>query len=95
MSTAPTIADVATKLDTLLRQQADPWPRWLSIQGAATYASLSEASVRRLLSGGKLTAHRPCKGKVLVDRHQLDALVVSATARPRRGRGIRAGTEAG
>ena len=90
-----TLEDISDKIDVLLRQQAEPWPRWMSIRKAAEYTSLSDVSVRRLLSAGKLTAHRPCKGKVLVDRHQLDALVVSATATPRMGRGKRHGQKAG
>ncbi len=67
-------------------------PRFLSVKRAAEYTSLSEATIRRLLGGGKLTSLRPCKGKILIDRHQLDAVVVSSTAMPRTGRGIRTGT---
>jgi excisionase family DNA binding protein len=73
------------KLDSLL---ADPGrQRWLSAEEAANYSRLSVESIRRLLSGGKLTSHRPVRGRVLVDRLELDALIQSSTATPRTGRG--------
>ena len=71
------------------------WPRFLSVRRAAAYASLSEVSIRRLLDSGKLTSLRPGRGKILIDRIQLDAVVVSATAVPRMGRGIRTSSNAG
>ena len=91
----PTNEDIGEKLDTLLRGQSQQWPRFLSVQRAGEYTSLSDVSIRRLISSGKLTALRPCRGRVLLDRHQLDALVTSATTVPRTGRGMRAGNEAG
>ena len=76
------------KLDQLLdAAQAGP-VRFLTIDAAERYSSLSERSIRRLISSGKLTAHRPVKGRVLVDRGQLDAVILSATSTPRKGRGI-------
>ena len=91
----PTLEDLSEKLDAIIRGQSHPWPRWLSVQISAEYASLSEVSIRRLINSGKLTARRPCKGKILVDRHQIDSLISGATATPRSGRGIRAGSKAG
>ncbi len=90
-----TLEDLDAKLDKLFEQNAQPSTRFLSVQGAADYASLSDVSIRRFLSAGKLTARRPCKGKVLIDRHQIDSLVMSATTTPRTGRGIRTGEKAG
>ena len=84
----PTLKDIADRLDKLFQQNAEPWPRWLSVQRAAEYASLSDVSIRRLLSTGKLTAHRPCRGKVLIDKLQLDSMIAGATAQPRTGRGF-------
>ena len=91
------LEQLTAKLDQLAEKKARPWPRFLSIRIAAEYSTLSEVSIRRLISAGKLTALRPClgKGKVLIDRHQLDAVVVSATATPRKGRGIRTSSNAG
>jgi excisionase family DNA binding protein len=64
-----------------------PVQRYLSVETAAAYCGISPESVRRLLSGGKLTALRPLKGRILIDRLQLDALVQASTVTPRRGRG--------
>ena len=61
--------------------------RWLSVASAAEYSDLSTESVRRLIASGKLAAHRPVRGKILIDRLQLDSLIAASTGRLRRGRG--------
>jgi excisionase family DNA binding protein len=61
--------------------------RWLSVADAATHAALSVRSIRQLLAAGKLTAHRPVRGKIVIDRVQLDNYISSSTAAPRKGRG--------
>jgi excisionase family DNA binding protein len=63
--------------------------RWLSIDDAAGYSGLSSVSIRRLLSSGALTRHRPVRGRILVDKQQLDSLIQTSTAELRRGRGKR------
>ncbi|MGE0609533.1 MAG: helix-turn-helix domain-containing protein [Pirellulales bacterium] len=62
-------------------------PRWLSIDRAADYSSLSVASIRRLLAGGKLVARRPVRGRVVIDRLELDSFVAGSVASIRVGRG--------
>lgn len=84
-----TMADLAARLDALTVAVAAPPTRWLSVASAATYADLSVESIRRLISASKLTAHRPVRGKILVDRVELDSYISGATATPRRGRGRR------
>jgi excisionase family DNA binding protein len=77
------------KLDVLNeRLAAGGETRWLTVEAAADYAGLSTESVRRLLAGGKLTAHRPVRGRILIDRRELDSLIESSTANPRSGRGL-------
>src|SRR5262245_18506248 len=67
-------------------------PRWLSVKGAALYSSLSEKSIRNLISAGKLPARRAVRGRLLIDRFALDALFTAETGRRlREGRGIRKG----
>jgi excisionase family DNA binding protein len=61
--------------------------RYLSVEEAARYSSLSPESVRRLLAAGKLTPLRPVRGRIVIDRRQLDALVLGSTRRPTGGRG--------
>jgi hypothetical protein len=42
-----------------------------------------------MISSGKLTALRPVKGRIVIDRDELDSVVRASTAAPRKGRGIR------
>lgn len=87
--------DRLTAIEQLLRTLGDKLtlgttpPRWLSVKAAAEYSSLSPDSIRQLLSGGKLTAHRPVRGRIVVDRVELDSVIGSATAGIRGGRGTR------
>jgi len=66
--------------------------RWMSVASSAEYADLSDESIRRLLSSGKLTPHRPVRGKILIDRRELDSLISGSTGRPRTGRGRQVNT---
>ncbi len=52
-----------------------PAQRYASISGAATYAGLSQESIRRKIRAGELTVFRPFPGKLLVDLRELDRLV--------------------
>lgn len=86
--------DVQQQLDMMLRQLRElaaelkkPERRFLSIATAAAYADVSKESVRRLVNSGKLKAFRPVRGKVLIDRRELEAYVLGSTTRPRIGRG--------
>lgn len=85
MSAELVAVPVADLQELMLRAER----RWFSIERAADYADLSPKSIRRMLASGKLTPHRPCKGKLLIDRLELDNLIQTATADPRKGRGIR------
>ena len=63
--------------------------RFLGVAGAANHASLSIESIRRLIKSGRLTALRPVRGKIVIDVHELDAVIRSSTTSPRTGRGRR------
>lgn len=54
-------------------------PRFLSIDDAATYTSLSPATLKRMVVAGKLTPKRPTPGRVLFDREELDRVILEAT----------------
>ena len=60
---------------------------FLNLQHAAEYCDLSEESLRRLCNSRKLTALRPVKGRILIDRKELDAYIRSCDQTPRTGRG--------
>ena len=81
-------AIVAEKLtDRLSSIVARPIQRFVTIADAAIRVGVSEDSIRRLISTGKLTALRPIKGRIVLDVNQLDAHVLSSDSRPRKGRG--------
>ncbi|MBN2475659.1 MAG: excisionase family DNA-binding protein [Pirellulales bacterium] len=79
-------------LRELLSRAAAPPQRYLTVAGAAAYTGLSPDSIRALIEQGRLTALRPVRGRILVDRDEVDAVVRSATGRPARGRGMSAGS---
>ena len=60
---------------------------FLTLKKAAEYSDLSVESLRRLCESGKLTALRPVKGRIVVDRLELEAYIRSCTSTPRTGRG--------
>ena len=62
--------------------------RFMTVASAAVYSDLSRESIRRMLAAKDLTAHRPRRGRLLIDKRQLDALILSSTSRPRKGRGL-------
>lgn len=79
---------VSRRLDELSRRSESP-ARFLTISGAAKRTSLSEKSIRRAVSAGKLVGLRPVRGRLLVDVVQLDQFCLTATKQIRRGRGHR------
>ena len=81
------IEDLHQKVDRLLEETQRAHARFLGVDAAAEHASLSPESIRRLIAGGRLTALRPVRGRVVVDVRQLDALVLASTTLPRTGRG--------
>lgn len=88
---ADAIADLIAAVRSLAeRVDAQSWPRWLSVDAAARYTSLSQRSIRYLVAAGRLTPSRAVRGKLLIDRLQLDAaLSAECGTRLRRGRGIK------
>ena len=55
--------------------------RWLNYADAAKYCGLSPSTLRRLVEARKLQVYRPSERKVLLDRVELDSLILaSATA---------------
>jgi hypothetical protein len=56
-------------------------PRFLSLADAESYCGLSSETLRRLIRAGKLRSFKPVAGRVLVDRLQLDEVIL-ASARP-------------
>jgi excisionase family DNA binding protein len=90
-TTDSTVGERLDALEGLVRQVLDRLassdPRYLTVDGAAAYASMSAKSVRRMLAAGQIKGYRPRPGKVLIDRRELDAQILSSTRRGRTGRG--------
>jgi excisionase family DNA binding protein len=82
--------DMLTRLSELLERHEARWPRWLSVDLAAEYCSSSPSTIRRAIRSGRISAHRLCRGKILVDRLELDAVLTAATGYLRAGRGLAA-----
>jgi hypothetical protein len=80
---------IQIKLDQLLAGSAMANQRFLGVNEAATYAGLSPASVRRLIAANRLTPLRPVRGKIVIDRRELENVILGSTTVPRSGRGRR------
>jgi len=84
---AAVLAAIGQKLDVLLERAGSPPQRFLSLASAARYADLGERTLRRMIAAGELGVYRPARGKLLIDRDQLDRLILGSTRQPRTGRG--------
>ncbi len=60
-----------------LKSDANP-PRFLSVRDSASYSGLSRETIRRMLQSGKLTPYRPVPGRIVVDRQQLDSVILAS-----------------
>ena len=74
-------AQIAERLATTGTQ------RFFTVQDAAEFSGLSADSIRAMLAAGKLHGLRPVPGRVLIDRRELEAVILASTSRPRTRRG--------
>jgi hypothetical protein len=88
---AEQLAALARMIAEQLAERLSPEVRYFTVAKAAKYSSLSPDSIRGLLALGKLKSLRP-NGRVLIDRRQLDALILGSTKRRRRHHGQAAAT---
>jgi hypothetical protein len=56
-------------------------PRFLSVAAAEVYSSLSAETLRRLIRLGRLRGYKPSPGRLVIDRLELDELILGS-ARP-------------
>lgn len=52
-----------------------PEQRFLTIREAVVFCGLSDKSIRRLIGLKQLSAHRPLRGRILIDREDLMKLI--------------------
>lgn len=81
------LRDLLEDLRSLVKEGQKANKGFMSLKTAAQYSDLSVESIRRLCDSGKLTKLRPVKGKIVVDRKELDAYIRSCSGTPRTGRG--------
>ncbi len=68
---------ISGKLDLLLAKNGDG-PKYLGVEAAAGYLSISVESVRRLIAAGRLKSFKPTPGRLVVRRQDLDKLVLNS-----------------
>ena len=89
-TTLQLLTRIEVKLDSMSKRESVSFDRgYLSVKSAAIYCDLSQKTLRRFIAGGRLTAYRPAKGKILLKRRELDAFIDQSTRKVRSGRGIR------
>ena len=89
-TTVQLLTRIEAKLDSMSKRESFGSDRgYLSVKRAALYCDLSQKTLRRFIAGGRLTAYRPAKGKILIKRSELDAFIDQCTRKVRSGRGIR------
>lgn len=56
-------------------QPATPWSKYISLKHGAAYLSITEQSLRRYVSAGRIPAYRLGSRTLRVKREDLDALL--------------------
>lgn len=74
-----TLETIAQRLDLVLaRLDAAPPKRWLTIGEAVAVSGVSEEGLRRLIRQGRLRLHRPTPRRVVIDREELDRVILES-----------------
>lgn len=76
-----TLAEILTKLEHLEKCINGMNSKWLSVREAAEYARISESKLRKLIASGGVPIHK-IDGKILLNRKELDFLILTGTSRP-------------
>ena len=80
------MSDVRMQLENLTAVRGAA-KQFLTIDNAARLVDLSPETIRRLVASQKLTAHRPVRGRILIDVTELESLIRGSVRTPRKGRG--------
>jgi hypothetical protein len=59
-------------------------PRFFDFKAAAAYTSLGERTLRKLAAAGRLRVYHPVPGRAVLDRLELDSLVLESAAQTSR-----------
>ncbi len=55
--------------------------KWLTVGESAIYCRISQSKMRKLIGAGKIPINR-IDGKILLNRRELDYLILTGSARP-------------
>jgi len=59
--------------------------RWMAVSESAVYCRISESKMRKLIAAGEVPINR-IGGKILLNRRELDYLILTGTAKPSKRR---------
>ncbi|MBU1065375.1 helix-turn-helix domain-containing protein [bacterium] len=70
-------------LKTIENKLNGVYSKWLTVTEGALYCRISESKMRKLIGSGRLPIHRiDCK--ILLNRRELDFIILTGSARPNR-----------
>ena len=75
------LAAILDKLEHLEKCLNGIQSKYFSVNEAAIYCRISESKVRKLIGSGRLPFHR-IDGKILLNRRELDYLILTGTSKP-------------
>ena len=72
---------ILDKLDHLEKCLNNIYSKFLTVDEASIYCRISESKMRKLIRSGKMPIHK-IDGKILLNRRELDYLIMTGTSRP-------------
>ena len=75
------IQDIYTKLENIEQRMSRIYSKWMTVIEAAEYCRISESRARKLIAAGTIQIHR-IGGKILLNRRELDYLILFGTDTP-------------
>jgi len=74
-------AEILRKLEHLEKCIIGMQSKWFTVNEAAEYCRISESKMRKLIGSGKIPIHK-IDGKILLNRRELEYLILTGSARP-------------
>jgi len=72
---------ILNKLEHLEKCLNGTYSKWLTVSESAIYCRMSQSKMRKLIGMGKMPIHR-IDGKILLNRRELDYLIMTGTSKP-------------
>ena len=87
MPTQERLDVIEANVKAILDRMDTPEQRFLTVGQASKFSSLSKETIRRLLGSGALTPLYPVRGRVAIDKKELESFMLASMRRPAQGRG--------